>query len=557
MPCPRRPIALTYSLTLTLALNPLHAQNPTTDHEGVRQAILDYVEGIYEQTPERIRRSVHPTLAKRGYQVPRDSTRYHEYPMTFDQLVNVARTFNQTRWIKPDAPKRIEIFDVLDQTATAKLTAVWGIDYFHLAKFDGKWMIVNVMWQAPPEAHPLFRKASGPADDLSSLSDEFDNAARRGEWTQHHEVEGWSNKLRRSEIGASGTLVLEPHTSIWYFDYTGPFQYKEIEGDFMVTTRLRVTGTSADYPQSVFSMAGLMVRRPRPDVPFTSDDKWPKDRENYIFVITGTTDSAGVAILETKSAVRSSPLVKHYPLAQKGWLELRIVRLSRSLIVLYRPDGGDWIVHERFYRPDLPAKVQVGMVASSDFTTIEQKHWYRPWEYNRNVIADGKADLRAEFDWVRFQRVAAPAEAESWLRSQRITWDNHRITNDHLTTLLPFLTARSNGSVQQNEPERVQPGVISTDRNETFPSVDPVDGSLWYSVFTDNFDRQTILRAPRSGAGWGAPAAVSFSTGQSGDRAPRFSPDTRRLYFSSNRPTPSNPRGSDFNLWLIERRAGG
>lgn len=41
------------------------------------------------------------------------------------------------------------IFDVLDQTATVKLVAEWGTDYMHLAKFDGKWMIINVLWQSP------------------------------------------------------------------------------------------------------------------------------------------------------------------------------------------------------------------------------------------------------------------------------------------------------------------------------------------------------------------------------------------------------------------------
>ena len=46
---------------------------------------------------------------------------------------------------------RITVYDVLDQTATAKLVAEWGIDYMHLAKFDGKWMIVNVLWQSPPK----------------------------------------------------------------------------------------------------------------------------------------------------------------------------------------------------------------------------------------------------------------------------------------------------------------------------------------------------------------------------------------------------------------------
>ena len=50
------------------------------------------------------------------------------------------------------APKTIEIFEVLDQTASAKLTARWGIDYLLLARYDGRWMISHVLWQSPPPA---------------------------------------------------------------------------------------------------------------------------------------------------------------------------------------------------------------------------------------------------------------------------------------------------------------------------------------------------------------------------------------------------------------------
>jgi len=36
------------------------------------------------------------------------------------------------------------------QTAVARLDAEWGIDFFHLAKVDGNWMIVNAVWQTYP-----------------------------------------------------------------------------------------------------------------------------------------------------------------------------------------------------------------------------------------------------------------------------------------------------------------------------------------------------------------------------------------------------------------------
>lgn len=83
---------------------------------------------------------------------PQDGTyRPNALPMTFEQLKQVAATYNKDGHLPKDAPKDITIFEVLDQTATAKLVAEWGVDYFHLAKFEGKWMIINVLWQSPPK----------------------------------------------------------------------------------------------------------------------------------------------------------------------------------------------------------------------------------------------------------------------------------------------------------------------------------------------------------------------------------------------------------------------
>ncbi len=118
-----------------------------TEQDAVRAAALDYVEGIYEVDPSRIERSVHPNLAKRGFYMDSD---YQEYPMNYDQLVELAGKYNKEGKIPEDAPKEIEILDLLDQTASVKLTAEWGIDYMHLAKYDSKWKIVNVLWQSHP-----------------------------------------------------------------------------------------------------------------------------------------------------------------------------------------------------------------------------------------------------------------------------------------------------------------------------------------------------------------------------------------------------------------------
>jgi hypothetical protein len=135
---------------LVLLPSAAHAQTDA-EREAVKQAVLDYVEGIYTVDASRIERSVHPELAKRGFFVKKGETAYSSDVMTFQQLVDLAKTYNKNGRVPKDAPKEVVIFDISDQTASAKLTAIWGIDYIHLAKYDGKWKFVNVLWQTPPK----------------------------------------------------------------------------------------------------------------------------------------------------------------------------------------------------------------------------------------------------------------------------------------------------------------------------------------------------------------------------------------------------------------------
>lgn len=125
------------------------------ERAAVRAAVLDYVEGVYNAEPGRIKRSVHPELSKLGYYRRSEEEPYRPAPMTFDQLVEVARTWNDEGRDMSTAPKEIHLFDVLDQTASVKLVAAWGIDYMHLAKVHGTWKIVKVLWQShPPNTTP-------------------------------------------------------------------------------------------------------------------------------------------------------------------------------------------------------------------------------------------------------------------------------------------------------------------------------------------------------------------------------------------------------------------
>lgn len=119
------------------------------DRAGVERAVLDYVEGLYELKPELIERSVHPELVKFGFARRSPDDDWRVIPMSYERLHEIAGTYyKEAGGPPPGAPKTVEVLDVLNQTAAAKLTADWGVDYFHLAKYDGRWKIVHVLWQS-------------------------------------------------------------------------------------------------------------------------------------------------------------------------------------------------------------------------------------------------------------------------------------------------------------------------------------------------------------------------------------------------------------------------
>jgi hypothetical protein len=115
----------------------------------VRRAALDYVEGFYEGDTAKLINALRPDLSKYGFD--RDSSgKYTGERMTFDEAIAYAKRVKaRNRPPNPGWPKQVDVFEVLDQTAAAKVTAWWGTDYLLLGKYGGKWMIQQVIWQGP------------------------------------------------------------------------------------------------------------------------------------------------------------------------------------------------------------------------------------------------------------------------------------------------------------------------------------------------------------------------------------------------------------------------
>ena len=120
----------------------------TPDAELIKQTALDYIEGFYEGNAERMERALHPDLAKRIVQKDQRG-RSTLGQMGAMRLVQLTR-MHEDKIPKEKQQKDVTVLDIFGNAASAKVIASDWIDYLHLAKWNGRWVIVNVLWELKP-----------------------------------------------------------------------------------------------------------------------------------------------------------------------------------------------------------------------------------------------------------------------------------------------------------------------------------------------------------------------------------------------------------------------
>jgi hypothetical protein len=123
-------------------------QEPMTDSASIEKTALDYVEGFYNNDPVRVAAAVHPELVKRIiYKDAAGNAMIQN--MGASSLIFAAR-MNKKNDPDPTVPFKatVSIYDIFNDNATIKIVTnkFKFIDYAQLAKVDGNWKIVNVLW---------------------------------------------------------------------------------------------------------------------------------------------------------------------------------------------------------------------------------------------------------------------------------------------------------------------------------------------------------------------------------------------------------------------------
>lgn len=141
-------VILTLSIFLFFSVLTVPAQTSASDadKEDIKQTALDYIEGWYEGNPERMERALHPDLAKRIVMTnPQGWSQLQQ--MSAMGLVQGVKRGGGKNTPKEKQQKDVTILDVFNNAACVKVVASDWIDYLHVAKWNGRWVIVNVLWE--------------------------------------------------------------------------------------------------------------------------------------------------------------------------------------------------------------------------------------------------------------------------------------------------------------------------------------------------------------------------------------------------------------------------
>jgi L-ascorbate metabolism protein UlaG (beta-lactamase superfamily) len=142
-----------FILTLLFCMCFWQSKAQESDTGRIEQTCMNYFEGFYEGNSTKIKSSIKPSLYKYGYWKKTNTEVYMgDGHMTFQQAIDCSNdVLKNKNFAKSNAPKKVNVQDISNHIAAAKITAWWSIDYVLLSRHNDGWLIEEVLWEDPLE----------------------------------------------------------------------------------------------------------------------------------------------------------------------------------------------------------------------------------------------------------------------------------------------------------------------------------------------------------------------------------------------------------------------
>jgi hypothetical protein len=145
-----------FKLTLAAAvftaiLQTATAQDLKSDSLAIIETALNYGDGFYSGSAERMEKAISPDLFKVAPLKLPNSDQVVLTQSTFSGLVEMSRA--KVGFVPEEARKiEVKVLKIAGDLAFARLTSAQFNDYLAMARVDGQWKIINVLWTHGPDS---------------------------------------------------------------------------------------------------------------------------------------------------------------------------------------------------------------------------------------------------------------------------------------------------------------------------------------------------------------------------------------------------------------------
>ncbi len=138
-------------LTLGLIITSHSEAQTASDTTGIKETVMNYIEGFYTADADRMEKALHYDLAKR-YVTPERNGRNYVQNMTAMMLYQVTKMQKDNTAEHGKLKCEIIISEIYGNVAIVRAETDFFtfVDFIQLGKIDGNWKIVNVIWERKP-----------------------------------------------------------------------------------------------------------------------------------------------------------------------------------------------------------------------------------------------------------------------------------------------------------------------------------------------------------------------------------------------------------------------
>ena len=225
---------------------------------------------------------------------------------------------------------------------------------------DEEWKRKNIVANLPSAFDPAFWGGNNIISPTQQIKNIVESISKNNhESSPGDTVSDWQYLNRNFFVSfhKADTITIIPIMKCWWEDeQQGGMLYKEMEGDFMLETKISITKNKVvtEMPDKGFQQAGIIIRNPE------------MQKENYIFLGIGTGGNPVPKIVFKKTTESHSKTFTEKNADMNAWL--RLERRKNKIIAWYKnADKDDWKKIGEYELNWLSSKNQFGLGVYAGF----------------------------------------------------------------------------------------------------------------------------------------------------------------------------------------------